>query len=49
MNYNQKRHIELLKRLQDLESQGKLLWKENPEEHLELSEYNIAVERHIFW
>lgn len=49
MNYNRNRHLELFKRSQDLENQGKFLLKENPEEYLELSEYNIAVERHIFW
>jgi hypothetical protein len=46
---NQKRHIELLKGSQDFKNQGKNLFRENPEEYFELSEYNIAVERHIFW
>lgn len=49
MTYNQKRHIQLLKLSQDLENQGKFLFKENPEESLELSNYNIAVQHHIFW
>jgi len=49
MTYNQKRHIELLKRSQDLKNQKKNLFIENQEEDFELSEYNIAVEEHIFW
>ena len=47
MHYNKIRHLELLKRSQDFKSQGKLLFKENPEEYVELSEYNIAVKRYI--
>ena len=49
MKYNQKRHIELLKRSQDLKNQRKNLFIENQEEDFELSEYNIAVEEHVFW
>jgi hypothetical protein len=49
MTYNQKRHIELLKRAQDLKNQGKTLFRENREEDFELCKYNVAVERHIFW
>jgi Holliday junction resolvasome RuvABC ATP-dependent DNA helicase subunit len=49
MTYNQKRHIQLLKRSQDLKNQGKNLFIKNREEDLELSKYNIAVEQHIFW
>jgi len=49
MTYNQKRPIQLLKRSQDLKNQGKNLFIENREEDFELSEYNIAVEEHIFW
>jgi len=49
MTYNQIRHIELLKRSQDLKNQGKNIFIENPEEDFELSEYDIAVEKHIFW
>jgi hypothetical protein len=48
MIYNQKRHIQLLKRSQYLKNQGKNLFIENQEEDFELSEYNIAVEKHIF-
>ena len=49
MIYNQQRHIELLKRLQDFKNQGKNLFIENPEEDSELSKYNIAVEEQVFW
>ncbi len=49
MTYNQKRHIQLLKRSQDLKNQGKNLFLENQEEDFELSQYNIAVYQHIFW
>ena len=49
MTYNQKRHIELLKRAQDLKNQGKNLFLENSEEDFELCKYNVAIERHIFW
>lgn len=49
MIYNQQRHIELLKRSQDFKDQGKSFYKESPEESLELSSYNAAVERNIFW
>ena len=48
MKYNQKRHIELLKRSQNLKNQRKNLFIENQEENFELSEYNIAVEEHFF-
>ena len=49
MKYNQKRHIELLKRSQDLKNKKKNLFIENQEEDFKLSEYNIAVEEHFFW
>lgn len=49
MIYNQQRHIQLLKRSQDFKDQGKWIYKESPEEDLELSSYNIAVEQNIFW
>nr|YP_010448046.1 hypothetical protein NRL27_pgp011 [Nitzschia dubiiformis]UTQ75527.1 hypothetical protein [Nitzschia dubiiformis] len=44
-----KKNIELLKRSQDLKNQKKNLFIKNQEEDFELSEYNIAVEEHIFW
>ena len=49
MIYNQQRHIQLLKRSQDFKDQGKFFYKESPEESLELSSYNAAVEENIFW
>ena len=49
MKYNQKRHIELLKRSRDLKNKKKNLFIENQKEDFELSEYNIAVEEHLFW
>ena len=49
MSYNQQRHIQLLKRSQDSKDQGKSFYKESPEEFLELSSYNVAVEQNIFW
>ena len=49
MTYNQQRHIQLLKRSQDFKNQGKSFYKERPEESLELSNYNIAVQYHLFW
>lgn len=49
MTYNQKKHIELLKRLRDLKNQGKSMLIENREEYFKLCEYNIAVEQHFFF
>ena len=49
MNYNQKKHIQLLKRSQDLQNQGKDLFQENQKEYFELAQYNIVVEEHFFW
>lgn len=49
MTYNQKRHVQLLKRSQDLDNQGKDLYRENPEEFLELSKYNLSAICHIAW
>ena len=49
MDYNRKRHKQLMIRSQDLKNQGKNLFIENPEENSELSNYNIAVEEQVFW
>ena len=49
MDYNKKRHKQLVIRSQDLKNQGKNLFLENPEEGSELSKYNIAVEEQVFW
>jgi hypothetical protein len=48
MDYNRKRHKQLVIRSQDLNTQGKNLFIENPEEDSELSKYNIAVEEQVF-
>ena len=49
MIYNQQKHIQLLTRDQDFKNQGKSFYKERPEESLELSNSNAAVEQHISW
>ena len=49
MDYNRKRHKQLIIRSQDLKNQGKNLFIENQEEYSELSKYNIAVEEQVFW
>lgn len=49
MKSNQKRHIELLKRSEDLKNQGKDIFTENKEEYFELAGYNVAVEEYFFW
>lgn len=49
MTYDLRRHIELLKRSEDLKNQKKNIFIENPKEYFELENYNIAVEHHIFW
>ena len=48
MIYNQQRHIQLLKRSQDFKDQGKSFYEESPEESLELSSYDLAVEKIFF-
>ena len=49
MTYNRMKHVELLKRSRDLEKQGKSLYHQNQEDHLELLKYGAALENHIFW
>jgi len=49
MTYNQQRHVQLLKRSQDFNNQGKSFYKESPEESSELSSYKVAVQHHLFW
>ena len=49
MTYNKERHKQLVIRSQDLKNQGKILFRENPEEYSELLDYNIAVEEQVFW
>ena len=49
MTYNQKRHIQLLKRFQDLKNQGKSFYQESTDEYLELSKYEGAIQSYIYW
>ena len=49
INYNLKRHIELLNNKKKVISQNKSFFKENQAECLELSQYNAAIDHHIFW
>lgn len=49
INYNLKRHIELLQQKKKVLSEKKSFWKENPKECLELNKYDVAVENHIEW
>jgi hypothetical protein len=42
MTYNQKRYIQLLKRLQDLKNQGKSFYQED--EYLKLVKYEGAIQ-----
>ena len=46
MDYNKQRHKQLLKRSQDLKTEGKNLFIENPEEDFELLQYTIVVEEY---
>lgn len=47
--YDQKRHLELLKLSERLKSLGKSLYKEKKEDFLELARYEAAIEEHIYW
>lgn len=49
MNYNLKRHIELLNQEKKVRNEKKSFWKENPKEALELTKYNVQVDNHIVW
>jgi len=49
INYNLKRHVELLKQKKKVLSEKKSFFKENRAEALELSKYNVAVENSLFW
>ena len=49
MTYNQNRHIELLKRSQDLKKQGKSFYQESTDEYLELSKYEGTIQSYIYW
>ncbi len=43
MEYNKKRHKELVIRAQDFKNQGKNIFRESPKESSELAKYDIAV------
>lgn len=47
--YDQKRHLELLKLSERFKSLGKSLYKEKKEDFLELARYEAAIEEHIYW
>lgn len=49
MNYNQNRHLELLKRSQDFEKLGKIFSKEDFKNYLEFLKYQGAIDEYIFW
>ena len=49
MTYNKERHKQLVIRLLYLQSQGKTLFRENPEEDFELCRYNVGVEEEVYW
>lgn len=49
MTYNKSRHLKLLRRFLDCQKQGKHLYDENPDEYLELLDYQCASEEHVFW
>lgn len=49
INYNLKRHIELLKQKKKILNEKKSFLKENPKEALELIKYNVEVSQHIVW
>ena len=49
MTYNQKRHIELLKRSEDLKNLGKSFYQESKDEYLEFSKYEGAIQSYLYW
>ena len=49
VNYNLKRHIELLKQKQKTLNEKKSFLKENPKESLELAGYSAQVSIHLEW
>jgi hypothetical protein len=49
INYNLKRHIELLKQEKKTLNEKKSFLKENPKEALELTKYGAKVSQHIVW
>lgn len=49
INYNLKRHIELLKQEKKTQDEERSFFKENPKEALELINYGAQVSQHIEW
>ena len=49
MTYNQKRHIKLLKRSEDLKNLGKSFYQVSKDEYLELSKYEGAIQSYLYW
>ena len=49
INYNFKKHVELLKRRKKILDQNKSFFKENPTEAIQLSKYGGAVSEQIVW
>ena len=49
MTYNQKQHIELLRRSEDLKNLGKSFYQESKDEYLELSKYEGAIQSYLYW
>ena len=49
MIYSRERHKQLVTKAQNLKTQGKNLFRENPEEDFELNRYDMALEEQIFW
>ena len=49
INYNLKRHIELLKQEKKILNEKKSFLKENPKEALELIKYGAKVSQHLVW
>jgi hypothetical protein len=49
INYNLKRHIELLKQEKKMLNENKCFVKEHPKEALELIKYGAKVSQHIVW
>lgn len=49
INYNFKRHVELLNQEKKLRSEGKFFFAESENEFKELCQYNSLMSQHIFW
>nr|YP_010472051.1 hypothetical protein N4M20_pgp133 [Navicula arenaria]UVG41516.1 hypothetical protein [Navicula arenaria] len=49
MDYNQKRHKQLVIRSQDFKNLGKSFYQESKDEYLELSKYEGAIQSYLYW